>query len=52
MEAATRAVEARLQQCEAELTEAGEKYEERGEWLNHLEKDMREQEWWIHYHIS
>ena len=43
MEAATRAVEVRLQNCEADLTEAGERYEERSEWLNNLEKEMREQ---------
>ena len=31
------------QRCEVDLTEAGEKYEERSEWLNNLEKEMREQ---------
>ena len=45
LEVATRAVEAKLHKCEADLTEAGEKYEERSEWLHHLEKEMREQGW-------
>ena len=43
MVATTRTVEVRLQNCEVDLTEAGEKYEERSEWLNNLEKEMREQ---------
>ena len=43
LEAATRTAEARLQKCEAELTEAGERYEERSEWLGRLEKEMAEQ---------
>ena len=31
---------------EAELTEAGERYEERSEWLGRLEKEMAEQGGW------
>ena len=43
LEAATRTAEARLQKSEVELTEAGERYEERSEWLGRLEKEMAEQ---------
>ena len=43
MEDATRTAEARLQKSEAELTEAGERYEERSEWLGRLEKELAEQ---------
>ena len=42
-EASKRAVEARLQKCEGDLTEAGERYEERSRWLSHVEKEIKDQ---------